>query len=691
MQTTTLAIGVPRHDLAEFGKLPDDQKFEVLDLLKALRTAALDSRPRAVLAEVAAGNGHRRGWSMKNLERHFYKLRCGGTWRDLVNEAKTRGGGKSPWLTDKAIEKWKEYCMRHPRSYRSAYIELVADYRVGREIGDVDWRKVWANDPELKHQPMPPKCPPGMPLPDGWSYHNFMRHQPKKIEEQAASQGRQAAKSLALCVRTTRADMEPGQQYVFDDLWHDLKVRFGSIAKSVRALELACLDWASGNKIAYGIKPSRTEEFAQKRQQIRERDMRFLVAHVLCNIGFHPGGCTLLVENGTAAIREYLEKVLGILSAGPDGEPRIRVSRSGVDKKVAHLAQWGAVGGGNFKHKAALESSHNLAHNRLDHLPAPTGSNSRVNEPEELTALDRVNTGLMLASSVMPADLAKRLDFPTLDWITFSDVLAECYHQIEETHDHALEGWDRRMERQWKTHPADLWHSEEEWHALTDDQRRALTPLVAQDENNRTARKSRGQVWREGAGKLERLPDFAVAYICGKDLAETRSCPATRTVIFVNKEACPEPMEFKLGTCTGPEGEHVELQEGVVYRWLVNPFDTRAVFVLDMDGGYIGKCLRLEVANRLDMDSVRKAMGAAEKDFQEALAPLAARGRRLAIERLRQLQSNTELLRAAQPAALARSTARRLPEETGRKYNDAEVDEALATLELTMGTETKGE
>ena len=133
------------------------------------------------------------------------------------------------------------------------------------------------------------------------------------------------------------------------------------------------------------------------------------------------------------------------------------------------------------------------------------------------------------------------------------------------------------------------------------------------------------------------------------------------------------------------------LQEGTMYRWLINPFDPRAVFVMTMDGSYVGKCARVDVPSRLDMDDVRKAMGAAEKDFQEALAPLAARGRRLAIERLRQLQSNTELLRAAQPAALARSTARRLPEETGRKYNDAEVDEALATLELTMGTETKGE
>ena len=34
-------------------------------------------------------------------------------------------------------------------------------------------------------------------------------------------------------------------------------------------------------------------------EQLKERDMRFLFAHVLCNVGYYKEGCTLMVEHGT--------------------------------------------------------------------------------------------------------------------------------------------------------------------------------------------------------------------------------------------------------------------------------------------------------------------------------------------------------------------------------------------------------
>lgn len=658
MPNVPAVIGIPQHDLAEVSRLPDELRWDLFDRIEALRDAAQSDNPRQALAAVAAANAHRRGWSAKRLEAQYYALRRGDGWRALVNRAKLPGDGKRQHLTDAVIEAWHAKCAVHKRCYRSAYIEIAADYRAGRKVGDVDWRRVWQESDDLRLTPMPQRCPPGMPLPRGWSYHNFLRFKPRKVEELATRIGRRAAKELARPVRTTRALLAPGQQYVFDDLWHDCLVMLPGQPQLVRPLELACLDVASGHKAAFGLRPSRSED-GRARQNIRERDMRFLLAHVLCNIGFHREGVQLFVEHGTAAIQQSLELKLGELARRDDGTPLITVARPGVDRRPAHLAQWGAAGGGNFRSKASLESSHNLAHNRLDHLPAQVGSNSRLNAPEELEAIEAVSTKMLLASAAMPADLARRLAFPALDWETFRAALDEAYAQISSTHEHALEGWTtpEHYERQWRCHLADVWHSEADWHALTDEQRKALAPLVAQEGMTQVARKSRLQVWQSGSSDLVRLPDYAISIICGDDLAEKRPCPANGEVIFVDKGLSLAPMVFRLQSCIGPTGERVALQEGRVYGWLVNPFDTRAVFVMDVGGAYVGKCERVEVVDRRDIEAVHREMGKAEKDFQAALAPLARRGAKLAKARMEAYQRNTALLTAASAEASATDAA----------------------------------
>ena len=103
----------------------------------------------------------------------------------------------------------------------------------------------WQGLPSLCHQPMPARCPAGMPLPPGWSYHNLMRRQPRLIERLVARQGRHAARKATSRVHTTRADMPIGSQYEFDDMWHNTKVMFPGFPKTVRPLELACIDIAS--------------------------------------------------------------------------------------------------------------------------------------------------------------------------------------------------------------------------------------------------------------------------------------------------------------------------------------------------------------------------------------------------------------------------------------------------------------
>ena len=633
-----IRVSITGPDAAEFAALPETVKWAVLDLKGVIEAASEEPRPRRALMEAAALNAHKgRGWSVKSLERKYYALRDTRDWRCLIDRAKVTGGGKSEWVTPAVVEAWRGYCDEAMRSYKSAWMRMMADYRKGKLIGDVDWRKVWQVLPNLCDQPMPTRCPPGMPIPPGWSYHNMMRRQPRSVERIAARLGRHAAKKASAMVHTTRALMPVGSQYEFDDMWHNTMAIYPGFPKAVRPLELACIDIASAHKIAYGLKP-RMEDANGKRTNLNEKDMRFMVANVLCNIGFHKDGCTLFVEGGTATVKDRLQKTLAFISDG-----LIKVSVSGVDR-IVPLGKWGHDTKGNPDHKAHVESWHNLAQNRLDSLPGYTGSNSRLDKPEDHEALMKVVDNTLAAACLLPPELAARLRFPVLDWGTFRDVVEEVYNQISWSNDHQLEGWEGRTTRQWKAHPADMWHSEAEYLALPEDVRAALAPIISQDGFSRIAKLSRREVWDQGQRELVTLPDWAICSICGSDLAIARECPAAE-IIFVDKEVDERPMIFRLSTCVGKDGCPVELEERKVYLWLVNPFDPRKVFVMDTFGVYVGKCMRIDQVDRLDIEAVGAEIGRARHELKEALKPYQARAKKAAKKQIRDFDENSKLLR----------------------------------------------
>jgi len=629
------------HDAAEFASLPQEIKDYVLDMLGIIRDASLCERPRLRLAEAAALNCHKgRGWSLKAIERKFYALRNTRDWRCLIDRAKTSGGRKRKWLTPAVIDAWRGYCDQHKCSLKTAWLHIVAAYRSGKAIGDVDWRMVWESHPDLMGQPMPALCPPKMPIPEGWSYYNLMRHKPTSIEQAYARKGVHAAMKLSSRVHTTRADLPVGAQYEFDDMWHNCLVQRPGYPKLVRPLELACIDVSSAHKVAFGLKP-RLEDENGKRENIKEADMRYLVAHVLCNIGFHRDGCLLLVEGGTAAIKKSLATALKELSGG-----LVEVSTSGVDRRVP-IDKWGYETKGNADHKAHIESWHNLAQNRLDNLPAFVGRNSRLDKPEDHEALLKVVNKLLAAQCTLPDHLRDKLVFPVLDWSTFSEVVHEVYAQIGHSNDHQLEGWDGRTERQWKCHAADWWHSECEFLRIPAEAQTAIAPLIQQDGFHRIAKMSRRQWWDQGQSELVRLPDWAVTVICGVDLAEARPCPVAE-VCFVNKEIDPAPMIYRLATCVNADGEKVALREGWMYRWMINPFDPRVVFVMEVTGKYVGKCLRIDAIDRQDIKAISEEWKATRNELSAAIAPVQRRATAAAKAAISSMSKNASLLRQAQ-------------------------------------------
>ena len=134
-----IRVSIDGADAAEFAALPNEVKWEVLDLKDIIEAALAAPRPRAALMEAAALNAHKgRGWSMKSLERKYYALRNTRDWRVLVDRAKVTGGGKAEWISKAVEEAWHTYCDAAMRSYKSAWLRMIADYRKEMPIGDVD-------------------------------------------------------------------------------------------------------------------------------------------------------------------------------------------------------------------------------------------------------------------------------------------------------------------------------------------------------------------------------------------------------------------------------------------------------------------------------------------------------------------------------------------------------------------------
>ena len=218
---------------------------------------------------VAAANEGRRGWSFKSLERKYYALRDTRDWRSLINKSKLCGGSKTK-ITNKVKKYWHTIFDNHMRSGKTAWLDLCNRYRNGEMIGDENWRTEWMRNQRLCHEPMPSKCPPGMPLPEAWSYQNMMRYKPPQVEIVAARRGRHAAKKFVSQVHTTRANLPVGAQYEFDDMWHNVEVYLPGDPKAVRPLELACIDISSAHKVAFGLKPRKTDPITGRRENLRE-------------------------------------------------------------------------------------------------------------------------------------------------------------------------------------------------------------------------------------------------------------------------------------------------------------------------------------------------------------------------------------------------------------------------------------
>jgi hypothetical protein len=575
-------FAIPDRDTGEFCRLPAEVRQDIRRLLTTFeRIHVAENKITACKVQAITFQG-RRGFSPSSLYRKYYAYLSGWNWREIMDKAKA---GPDYWALAEAVglsfeflEYWRQLCQENQRKCRPAWRKLIRQ-----------WQAWFAGDRKSAIAGYD-RCPgpdPATGRPRGWEYSNLMRHKPTKFELKAARQGRSAAAEHRPLVFTTRAELRVGQYYVFDDFWHDFKVRVLGQHHAQRLLQFHALDLFSACNFARGYKPVLENEMTGAQERLKEAEMVFLVTHVLETFGYRDSGTVLVVEHGTAAIRADLEAKIADLTGD-----KVKVERSGMEGASAFAGMYAGRSKGNYRFKAALESLGNLIHNEtadIRQIPGQTGSNARLNCPEELHGREREHDALVRAMAALPPERAALLRLPFLEFGEAVWISNAIHDRINDRTEHELEGWLEAglTAKEWRMAPDQLWLSAQQLLGLPVEQRQAIESYITSQPALTNVRKlSPAEVFAQGRDRLTRLsaPKAALLlYECGAGfgvLDPHEATVADRLIEFEDKALGPGPHRY-LADVRLPGRPVQPLPEGEKFLALVNPLNVTEAHLFD--------------------------------------------------------------------------------------------------------------
>lgn len=602
-------------DLTDFLLLPETVRTEVESWHSRFQTQITPPIQRAL-----EGIAQSMGSTYSTARRKYDAWRKSG-WRGLINRSKVRETGGA--LNPEFIDFWKKLCEQNGRKCYPAYREFVRRFKSGDPIPGLE-----------------PNVPRGS-LPLGFSYDNLMRHAPTKFELTASRIGRSAAAPFRPKLLTTRVGLHVGQYLVFDDLWHDFKVVSMAQRRAMRLLQLHAHDLFSGCQFARGLKARMEDPETGKSVNLNQDEMLFLVAHVLSAFGYYREGCVLMVEHGTAAIPEWLEKLLFDLTNG-----LVTVDRSGIEGASSFAGQYAGRGKGNFRFKAALESLGNLIHNETANLlnvPGQTGSNSRINAPEELAGREKHNDALALAIVDLAkshSPLASKLRLPFLEVNYAKWVVEEIMERINQRTVHDLEGWEQCGLTTFDFQIPGLPLIPSSAYENLPADHKARIDAVSEPVPRKMSPR---EVFDAGRSDLVRFRPEQTAYLLKDRHGREVSVGNDYMITFEDSAISPEPLRYKAHHF--PPGEK--------FLAVVNPWAPEDLHLFDVRGRWVGQVETWQRIRRDDVAALHRQMGESAKVEKELLAPLAARGAELTAKRLEDSRHNIGAIKgtAAKQAA----------------------------------------
>lgn len=513
-----------------------------------------------------------------------------------------RRGKANPCLRDKNpqfVRFFRNLVLQNQRSATAAVRDLFLRLRSGEEIpGYGAWQAIW--QAEHPGSEVPEVCPyaEGVLLPKGWSLSNLLKYKPSKWALTATRTGTLAASNLLPMVPRTRAGLKRGQIVEVDDMWHDVKVRFGN-NPAERCIELALLDVATGYRVGL-LKPIRRREDGT-RETVLSRMMPYLLGYWIVVLGYAPEGALLCGEHNTASLSKRLEEALDIATQG-----KVRFAAGGLLSHPLAHGLWEGKPRGNFRFKARLEGSHALLHSALGSVSGQVGY-TRDNAPENLYAKDKAEAALLRACEKLAErdpELPSRLAWPYIPYEDYSKLVATALEAINARTEHALEGWKEQgfITGAWRLGEREPWRDMAELEGFEPALAEAvMAQLQSNPRLTKVRRLSPAEAWRKRERDVIRAPRSAMPLILGEELAMHATCSERLELRVKDPAICLE------GTVPGVvqdvRGRDVLLERGQAYSVWINPLEPSLAYVAK-DERFVGTATLLQATHQDDLEGV---------------------------------------------------------------------------------------
>lgn len=619
------------------------------DIVLEIASAPKDQRVR-LMVQIATRTG--RGFG--TIRNKFYDYEKRGESALIDRRRMKQMTAVNPWL-----ECYMTYVENDLNTSANGYRQMMDDFRSGKPmIGTIGtWQEVWARE---KGYPIPAECPLDW-TPHGATYANLQmiaKSNPNYFFNIATNRrGRKAASKFLLPVLTSRVGLPVGAKVEYDDVWHNTDIMLG--AKVCQPLEFAGYDVASGYKCSSIIKP-RFERADGVRDNLKEQQFRFLFAYDHIVRGFHKGGIEDIVEHGTTAIREKVEKQV---KAIPGMGQLITIRRSGILSEQVHAGLFIGNGGGNFKMKALCEGAHNILHNRTAAL---VGSRGRDAEHlhESQAALVKYEERLMAAAQTLPPEFALKLEAGLLTFDEYHAAFRQIESRLMDDPEHRLEGWDGNVVAEYRLNEQSNdwrpWAEVEKLMQGDQDEKLeafAIAKLVGRNAALKRVRPmSRREVWLAGQEDLVRVDDwyFPCFMDAEKDGIEL-TVRANGLMGFRNELFYGRDEMLYRAVIKNRAGWQQSMSPTMKMLALFNPLMPEKIWLIDKgDGHTLGTCALYNRAPAYDRHAIEIAMGDQSADLAAKVLPIRGRHQAEAERRASRMASN---LRVMKEASAARDTA----------------------------------
>lgn len=630
-------------------------------------------------AELAA----REGTSCKTLQRLFKLWRDSGE-NDLVLADKRKLAKATPG--SKFYRDFVTYCERDRNTDQGGYDAMMRDFRAGETFSFGTWRDIYRI--EFPASPVPATCPINW-TPTGMTYSNLMRLRQHDSSRQMSLAwnrvGQFAALSSTLPVVRSRVGLPVGALFQADDVWHNIDVFAPGQTGTFQPLEFAIYDVSSAFKVVSAMKPRllvRDPKTGKEvRDNLKEIQFRFAMQYLVCCKGFHKDGATFILERGTTAIRENVQRRI---AAVPGFGKLIHFQVSGLLNQPAHQGLLMGNAGGNPRMKSLCECAHNILHNATASLTGNRGRDAAHMHESQGSVVKYSESEIELASKIDPT-LISHLMLPILQYDKYQQYFYAIEDEVMDRTRHNLEGWAGREVIEYRLSPTSDWINCERFNDMSPNEVTATMAIINADKTNllRQRKMSRREVWNAGRRDLIRWPLFDMpAFADPRDIRES-TVRGDGTVSFTDAVYYPGQRKTYIAELVDRNGIHRRLSPGTKLFFFWNPLGDlqNHIWITDEKGENIyGMCPILKTAAWSSPETIRAAMGQKIHQITNMMDEVRARHAPDTVQRMVAEKFNQFLLTSAQEAQKFPDLGKRaaLPSSEILDSFDTEDDPALA-------------